>query len=229
MNEPVVIHDDNHCLAVIKPWNMLVQGDATGDAALIDWVKNWVKQKYDKPGNVFIGLLHRIDRPAGGIVLFARTSKAAARLSEQFRTGAITKRYLAVAHGEPPPEGEPVDYLLKDRERNIVKVSGYVPGAKEARLRYRVMAAGGGLSLVEIDLVTGRPHQIRVQMSSRGWPLCGDLKYGAPMALAGRNIALFAARLEFDHPVTKERIRLSAGPPEDEYPWKLFDCSASAR
>lgn len=229
MTEPVVIFDDNHCIAMVKPWNMLVQGDITGDAALINWVKDWVKQKYAKPGNVFIGLLHRIDRPAGGIVLFARTSKAAARLSEQFRSGAITKKYLAVVHGKPPPEGELVDYLLKDHERNIVRVSGKVPDAKEARLRYLVIAAGGGLSLVEVDLVTGRPHQIRVQMSSRGWPLCGDLKYGAPKALAGRNIALFAARLEFDHPVTKERIRLSAAPPVEEYPWKLFDCSVAAK
>ncbi|MBI5140772.1 MAG: RluA family pseudouridine synthase [Nitrospirae bacterium] len=224
MPEPIVIFEDNHCIAVVKPWNMLVQGDITGDAALIDWVKDWVKQKYAKPGNVFIGLLHRIDRPAGGIVLFARTSKAASRLSEQFRTGTIAKRYLAVLHGEPPPEDELVDYLLKDHERNTaINVSSHVSGSKEARLRYRVVAAGGGgLSLVEVDLITGRPHQIRVQMSSRGWPLCGDLKYGAPKALAGRNIALFSAMLEFDHPVTKERIRLLAEPPGDEYPWKLL-------
>ncbi len=220
---PEVIFEDNHCLALLKPWNMLTQGDITGDPCLLDWARAWIKDKYDKPGNVYLGLLHRLDRPASGIVLFARTSKAAARLSDRFRKGLVDKRYLAVVHGNPGTGSDLVHHLLKDPAKNKVRsVADGVEGSKEAKLRYRLLDRHGDLSLLEIELMTGRPHQIRAQMAAIECPLAGDLKYGSFQPLPGRNIALFAYRLAFEHPTLKKQVRLKAQPPVNEYPWHEF-------
>lgn len=223
MDRPRVIYEDNHCLAVVKPWNMLTQGDATGDPCLLDWARDWIGRKYEKPGRVFLGLLHRLDRPASGIVLFARTSKAASRLSAQFRAGDVEKSYLAVVMGNPGPGRELVHFLLKDTSRNIVREAAPGEGGKEARLHYKLLeTASSGISLVGIRLITGRPHQIRVQMSAIRHPLLGDLKYGAKKPLPGGNIALFSRGLSFKHPTLKERIELNAEPPALEFPWERF-------
>ena len=220
---PEIIFEDNHCLAVLKPWNMLTQGDITGDPCLLDWARAWIKDSRGKPGDVYLGLLHRLDRPASGIVLFARTSKAASRLSDQFRKGLVDKEYLAIVHGDPGTGRELIHHLLKDPRKNIVRsVTAGVGGSKEAKLRFRLLGRQGNLSLVGVELMTGRPHQIRVQMSAIGCPIAGDLKYGASTPLPGRNIALFAYRLAFEHPTLKSRVQLKALPPIHEYPWQEF-------
>lgn len=218
---PQVIFEDNHCLAVVKPWNMLTQGDVTGDPCLLDWARAWIKDKCGKPGNVYLGLLHRLDRPASGIVLFARTSKAAARLSDQFRKGLVDKEYLAIVHGDPGSGRKLTHHLFKDTVKNRVRaVTSRVGGSKEAKLIYRLLDRNENLSLVKIELITGRPHQIRVQMAEIGCPVVGDLKYGASSPLPGRNIALFAYKLGFEHPTLKSRVELKALPPINEYPWR---------
>lgn len=223
MDGPRVIYEDNHCLAVVKPWNMLTQGDATGDPCLLDWAKGWVREKYAKPGRVYLGLLHRLDRPAAGIVLFARTSKAASRLSAQFRAGGVDKTYMAVVKGNPGAGRELIHFLLKDASRNIVSVVSANEGGREARLHYQLLEmVSSGLSLVGIRLYTGRPHQIRVQMSAIGHPLLGDLKYGSKEPLPGGNLALFSSGLSFDHPTLKRRIELKAESPSGEFPWDRF-------
>src|SRR5258707_681796 len=162
-----VIYEDNHCLAVVKPARRLTVGDATGDASLLDLAKAYLKEKYNKPGNVFVGLVHRLDRPVSGVVLFARTSKAAARLSEQFREGTVCKTYRAIVEGTVMPKsGEFEDWLLKNQETNTTRaVPPETPSARHSRLRFRRLATASGLSLLEITPQTGRSHQIRVQLS----------------------------------------------------------------
>src|SRR5438132_14151818 len=176
-----VVYEDNHCIAVVKPARVLTAGDRTGDVSLLDSVKEYLKQKYHKPGNVFVGLVHRLDRPVSGVVLFARTSKAAARLSEQFRKGTIRKQYRAIVEGNvAEASGEFVDWLLKNERTNTVHcVAPATAAARESRLRFRRSQTARALTLLEVSPETGRSHQIRVQLAARGHPIYGDRKYGS--------------------------------------------------
>jgi 23S rRNA pseudouridine1911/1915/1917 synthase len=216
-----VLYEDNHCLAVNKPAGLLTQGDATGEPSLVDEAKDYLKRKYAKPGNVFVGLVHRLDRPASGVVLLARTSKAAARLSEQFRNGTVGKVYWAIVEGRCPlDEGEWADWLLKDEPRNVVQVvPPGTPGAQRATLGFRVIERRAGECWLEVRPVTGRSHQIRVQLASRGLPIVGDRKYGSRRllrALDGRpRVALHARELNFSHPTGREAISVRAEVPAD--------------
>lgn len=218
-----ILYEDNHILVVVKPPNILSQGDSTGDEDLLTLLKNDMKIRYDKPGNVYLGLVHRLDRPVGGVMVFAKTSKAASRLSESIRNKEFKKSYLAVIHGTPTNlSGTLVDYLLKDEASNTVSIVSEASGkGKRAVLDYKVKAASGRLCLVEIDLHTGRSHQIRVQLSAAGHPLYGDQKYGAALNKSGQQLALWSARLGFEHPTLKQYLDFESNPP-GEYPWNLF-------
>jgi 23S rRNA pseudouridine1911/1915/1917 synthase len=200
---------DNHLLVIEKPAGMLSQADRTGDEDVLSAGKAWVGEHFNKPGAVFLGLVHRLDRPASGLMVLARTSKAAARLTDQFRLHVVEKRYLAWVEGQPDPSGALKDWLLKEEERVRVVPPG-TPGGKEARLSYEVIQRLEGSALVVIRLQTGRPHQVRVQFASRGFPLVGDLRYGASQVLDGRNLALHAAALAVDHPTRTERLGWTA-------------------
>src|SRR5690625_2236915 len=197
-----VLFEDNHLLIVQKPANLLTQADHTGDEDLLTLCRNWLGHKYNKPGNVFLGLVHRLDRPVGGVIALAKTSRAASRLSEQIRNRTFRKQYLAVVHGKIPPNGVLVHYLLKDRSANRVTVSRQNhKAALKAELSYiaRGRDRQKNLSLAEIHLITGRPHQIRVQFSAEGYPLFGDTKYGR-MNTEAQKPALFATKIIFRHP-----------------------------
>jgi len=209
-----ILFEDNHCLAVLKPARVLTAGDRTGDMSLLDMARDYLKEKYHKPGNVFVGLVHRLDRPVSGVVLFARTSKAAARLSEQFREGSVRKVYRAIVEGSvAEPAGELVDWLVKNEKTNVVRsVKPGSPEARKSRLQFRRMKSGGGLTLVEIVPETGRSHQIRVQLAVHGNPIYGDVKYGAQHAQQG-SIALHAAELTFEHPTRREPVTVKAPNP----------------
>ncbi|MFH0857757.1 MAG: RNA pseudouridine synthase [Candidatus Magasanikbacteria bacterium] len=200
-----VLYEDNHLIAVWKPAGMLVQGDETGDTCLMDEVKQYLKEKYNKPGNVFLGLLHRLDRPVSGIVLFAKTSKGASRLSEQIRNHTVKKVYHALVTGNPPKKGTLVHYILKDEKKNTVTVFDEPKKeALRAELEYTVLETDEKHSLVEVHLITGRPHQIRAQFSHIGHPLLGDTKYGSREKYAHGDIALSAVELGFETATTQE-------------------------
>jgi len=219
-----VLYEDNHLLAVEKPVNMPVQNDISNDDDLLCLLKQYIKDKYNKPGNVFLGLVHRLDRPVGGAMVFARTSKAASRLSEQIRKREIKKIYLAVVKGIlDTKRGTLIDFLLKDKENNIVKiVPDTVSKSMKAVLQYSVIGEADKLSLVMVCLETGRPHQIRVQLSNLGYPVLGDNKYGSGKSFgSSKNLSLWSHILEFKHPVKDEIIRITSNPP-DCYPWNLF-------
>ena len=226
VNKIKIIYEDNHLLVVEKPVNVLSQGDITGDKDLLTILKEDIKIRYNKPGNVYLGLVHRLDRPVGGVMVFAKTSKAASRLSEQIRNGTFKKEYLAVVHGKPAPgEGYLEHYLLKDEKANVVRVvSGESDkhGSKKAVLEYKVLETKKNLSLVKIKLLTGRYHQIRVQFSTIGNPLYGDMKYGTEYAKPGQQIALWSYKIEIQHPIKKQEVSFQSNPP-DEYPWSLFE------
>ena len=209
-----VLYEDNHCLAVNKPARLLTMGDATGERTLLDLAKDYIKRKYDKPGAVFLGVVHRLDRPVSGVVVFGRTSKAAARLSEQFRERRVEKIYRAIVEGVPPERDAVLqDWLWKDPGRNVTQiVREGTPGAQQAALAIRRLKTNGSRSLVEVKPVTGRSHQIRVQLSSRGWPILGDSKYGSNVRLDG-SIALHAYSLTFRHPTKGEEITVVADVP----------------
>ncbi|ALS22612.1 RluA family pseudouridine synthase [Paenibacillus naphthalenovorans] len=219
-----VLYEDNHVIVVIKPPNVPTQEDDSGDPDMLTLIKADLKQRYQKPGNVYLGLVHRLDRPVGGVMVFAKTSKAASRLSDAVRTRSIRKVYTAVVHGRPlPPQGTLRHHLLKDTKTNTVSVVPQTkPGAKDAILDYRVLDHQDGLSLVQVELQTGRPHQIRVQFAEIGCPLAGDQRYGGRFARPGQQIALWSTMLSFEHPVTKESLSFSSRPP-GTYPWSLWD------
>jgi 23S rRNA pseudouridine1911/1915/1917 synthase len=215
-----ILLEDNHLLVVDKPAGLLSQADETGEVSLVDLVAADLKKRYHKPGNVYVGLVHRLDRPVSGVVLVARTSKAASRLAEQFRSGEVEKVYLAEVEGTiPQDEGEWADFLAKDARKNVVSVVGDAKEGKEASLRFRVLERHARSSTVELRPRTGRSHQIRVQLASRGWPILGDRKYGAKtsvLASDGRpRIALHAQRLSFTHPTLREAVSVSALVPAD--------------
>jgi 23S rRNA pseudouridine1911/1915/1917 synthase len=218
---PVILFEDNHCLALDKPAGMLTQGDRTGDPSLVDWARDDLKRRFQKPHNVYVGLLHRVDRPVSGIVLLAKTSKAAARLSRQFHDGEVEKVYLAVAEGSPRDDaGRWIDWLMKDEQRNVVHVvSPETPGAKKASLDYRVVDRKNGRSTLELRPNTGRSHQLRVQLASRRLPILGDRKYGSTLTLSaddgGWRIALHSQSLTFRHPTRGEPITIRASEPAD--------------
>ena len=212
-----VLYEDNHIIVVEKKINVPICEDDSHDLDMLTMVKKYLKEKYNKPGNVYLGLVHRLDRPVCGIVVFAKTSKAASRLSEQVRNKDLKKKYYAVIIGDIKNEGTLKDKLLKDTKNNIVRVD---KAGKESELRYKVIAKKDGMSLVDIDLITGRSHQIRVQFSSRGWPLYGDNKYNKD-AKAGEQIALFAYQLNLIHPTTKEEMVFKMDIP-NRYPYNIF-------
>ena len=207
-----ILYEDNHVLVVEKPINVPTQGDNSKDKDLLTILKEYIKEKYNKPGNVYLGLVHRLDRPVGGVMVFAKTSKAASRLSDQIRLNKFNKVYNAVCLGNVNNEGRLEDKLLKDTRRNIVKVD---PNGKQSILNYKKLKQKDNLTLVEIKLETGRPHQIRVQMSHNNNPLYGDQKYNKNSKV-GQQLALFAKKLEFYHPTTKELMSFELELPNRE-------------
>ena len=216
MNKLNVLYEDNHIIVVVKPFNMLSQKDATGDISLLDVVKDYIKKKYHKPGNVYLGLVHRLDRPVGGIIVFARSSKAASRLTKAFQEHSITKKYLAIVHGKLEGSGEWVDKIEKGSDGK----SFLSPNGKEAILDYEALQyqEKDDCTLVSISLKTGRHHQIRVQFASRGHSLVGDQRYGV---LDKKQICLFSYYLSFHHPVTKELLEFQTFP-EPVGDWTKF-------
>lgn len=223
MNQLQVLYEDNHIIAVNKRPSDIVQGDKTGDTPLSDFVKQYVKEKYDKPGEVFIGTVHRIDRPVSGIVLFARTSKALARLNQMFQTKEIQKTYWAVVKNKPEKEsGKLVHYLKKNEAKNMSKAFiNEQNGALRSELDYKLICSSDNYHLLEITPLTGRHHQIRVQLASMGCPIKGDLKYGFNRSNKDASIHLHARKIEFIHPVKKEPVVIIA-PPPDEVLWNEF-------
>ena len=216
-----LLYEDNHLLVVEKPANLPSQADSSGDPDLLSILKGYIGKKYNTPGAVYLGLVHRLDRPVGGAMVFARTSKAAARLSETFRIHAQDRRYLAVTEGTFGAPLELNDHLLKDGRTGMVRAVGpATPGAKEARLISRPLAAREGLTLTDVQLFTGRAHQIRVQHAHAGHPLWGDMRYGH--GEPGRQIALWAYRLVVEHPTRHEKLRFASRPPRAGA-WKLFE------
>lgn len=211
-----ILYEDNHVLVVVKPVNMPVCEDSSGDLDLLNYLKNYLKEKYNKPGNVYLGLIHRLDRPVGGVMVFAKTSKAASRLSDQVRTGKVNKRYYAVVCGNLSGSGEFHDKLLKDNKTNMVRVD---KSGKDSSLKYTVLWNKKNYSLVDIELITGRSHQIRVQFSSRNYPLFGDQRYNKSSKV-GKQIALFSYYLSFVHPTTHELMEFKENIP-NRYPFNI--------
>lgn len=222
MYKPTVVYEDNHLLCVSKRPGEIVQGDKTGDEPMSEALKAWLKEKYNKPGNVYLGVIHRLDRPVGGLVLFAKTSKALSRMNELFRTGDVSKRYWAVVTARPPKHSDTLgQYLVRNESQNksyVARQGAATPGAKLARLSYRLLASGEHYHLLEIELHTGRHHQIRCQLAALGCPIKGDLKYGAPRSNPGGSISLLSRQISFTHPVSKEALTLTA-PVPDERLW----------
>lgn len=207
-----VVYEDNHIIVVSKTSSEIVQGDKTGDTPLSDIVKQYLKEKYNKPGNVFVGVTHRLDRPVSGLVVFAKTSKALSRLNEMFKNGDVHKTYWTIVKNRPPEmEGELVNFLVRNEKQN--KSYAYDkerPGSKKAILSYRVIGHSDNYYLLEVNLKTGRHHQIRCQLAKMGCPIKGDLKYGSPLSNPDGSICLHARRVSFIHPVSKELINLEA-------------------
>lgn len=216
-----VLYEDNHCLAVDKPAGWLTMGDSTGDPTLLDAAKAYIQRVYQKPGAVFLGVVHRLDRPVSGVVLYARTSKAASRLSAQFRDHTIEKVYWAAVTGRvAESEGVLEQYLVKDRQTNVVRVaSRTTPGAQSCLLSYRRLTQHGAVSLLEIRPQTGRSHQIRVQLAHQGWSIVGDHKYGSTSDFPAGQIALHARSLTFAHPTRPEQLSVTSDPPATWNRW----------
>ena len=218
-NKLEILYEDNHIIVVVKPYNILSQSDSTKDIDMQTIIKNYIKEKYNKKGNVYLALLHRLDRPTGGIMIFAKTSKAAKRLSEDFKNNKIKKTYLAVIENFPLEKGTFADYIEKQKEKSVISKKG-----KFASLTFEKIKQIKNYSLVKINLQTGRHHQIRVQFSERGFPLYGDQKYGKQDK---KQLLLYAYKLEFTHPVTKEKMTFTKIPTYSkfnlfkEYLWKI--------
>lgn len=227
LTENQILFEDNHIIIINKKAGQLVQGDKTGDISLLDEVKSYIKQKYSKPGNVFAGLVHRIDRPTSGIVIFAKTSKALTRLTEMIKKREIKKTYWAVVKKNEIPETQRLIHYLKKNEKNnkaiIFNSSSTQSGSKEAILTYKIIKKSDHYLLLEIDLETGRHHQIRAQLSAIKCPIKGDLKYGADRSNSDGSIHLLARKIEFIHPIKKEKIVLEAPVPENDNLWKSFE------
>lgn len=221
-----VVYEDNHLIAVNKTCREIVQGDKTGDTPLSEILKAWLKEKYAKPGNVFVGVAHRLDRPVSGLVLFAKTSKALARLNEMFRTGDIKKTYWAIVKNSPPTEeGTLEHWLVRNEKQN--KSYAYTeekPNSKKAILHYKLLARSDNYYLLEVDLKTGRHHQIRCQLAKMGCPIKGDLKYGSERSNKDGGISLHARKAQFIHPVSKEPVEIVASVPDDSL-WKGITAS----
>ena len=220
-----VLYEDNHIIAVNKTSSEIVQGDKTGDEPLSETIKKYLKIKYNKPGEVFCGVTHRLDRPVSGVVLFAKTSKALARLNDMFKNQEVSKTYWALVKNKPaPPEGRLEHYLLRNEKQNkSVAHDKMVPDAKKAALTYRLIAQSDSYYLLEIRLETGRHHQIRCQLAKMGCPIKGDLKYGFPRSNPNGGISLHARHVEFVHPVSKQLIQITAPVPEDDKLWGTFE------
>ena len=213
-----ILYLDNHLLVAFKPPGLLAQADETGDMDILTLGKAFIKKEFDKPGNVFLGLAHRLDRPVSGVMVLARTSKAASRLTDQFRRRTTTKQYLAIVEGELKGSGEYTDHMIKDgRNARIVEASH--PKGKRASLDWRVLGHQDGTTLVQVNLHTGRAHQIRLQFSSRGNPLLGDMRYWSKREFDGKNLALHAWSLGIEHPVKKEPMNWTAPPPKSWLGW----------
>ncbi len=212
-----VVYEDNHIIIVNKRPGEIVQGDKTGDEPLSETVKKYLKEKYQKPGNVFCGVVHRLDRPVWGLVVFAKTSKALARLNEMFRDGKVRKTYWAVTRNRPPKQSDRLVHYITTTERNNKSYASLQPkkSAKEAVLSYSLIGASDRYNLLEVNLETGRKHQIRVQLSAVGCPIKGDLKYGDKRSNPDGSISLQAHRIEFEHPVSHEHIDVTAPVPEN--------------
>ncbi|NOY36802.1 MAG: RluA family pseudouridine synthase [Chlorobi bacterium] len=222
--EPLrILYEDNHLIAVNKSPADLVQSDKTGDASLDEVVKSYIKKKYNKPGDVFLGVIHRLDRPVSGIVLYARTSKALSRMNELFRNREINKKYWAIVEGKPPAEEETLEhFLVRNRQQNkSYAYNKQVKGSKLAQLHYRLTGRGQKYYFLEIDLLTGRHHQIRAQLARIGCVIKGDLKYGAARSNNDGGISLHARSICFKHPVKKEEMVITAEPPSESL-WELF-------
>lgn len=220
-----VLYEDNHIIVVLKPQNVPTQADESGDLDMLSAVKQYVKEKYAKPGEAYVGLVHRLDRPTGGVMIFARTSKAAARLSASIKDGELEKKYLAVVTGTlRDKSGELVNYLLKNpKTNNVSVVPATTKGAKKAVLKYNVLEVAEDTSMVDISLLTGRSHQIRVQMNYQGCPLYADVRYGGDKVLGkGANLALWAYEIKFVHPVTHKKMTFRVYPPTEDKPWSDF-------
>ena len=218
-----VVYEDNHIIIVNKQSGEIVQGDKTGDRPLSETVKEYIKVKYHKPGNVFLGVVHRLDRPVSGLVVFAKTSKALARLNEMFRKGDVHKTYWSIVKNTPTQsEAELNNWIVRNEKQNKSYAYDHeVKNSKNARLRYSVLARTDRYTLLEVHLMTGRHHQIRCQLSHMGCPIKGDLKYGFPRSNPDGSISLMARRIEFVHPVSKDTIQIEAPTPSDAL-WKAL-------
>ena len=214
MEEIQILYEDNHLIAVYKPAGILVQGDISHEISLLDMVKDYIKKQYNKPGEVFLGLVHRLDRPVGGVVLFARTSKSASRLSVQWRQRSLTKIYWALVHGKMPQPSGRLTSFLKKRRQKVSLTDETHKRAQEAALTYRTLFVRGKVSLLEVHLHTGRKHQIRVQLAAEGCPIAGDRKYGAPDRREDGTICLVAKSLTFMHPTRPETMYIEAPAPD---------------
>ena len=225
MEQLNIAYEDNHIMVVVKPQNIPTQEDESKDKDLLTMIREYIKERDNKPGNVYVGLVHRLDRPTGGVMVFAKTSKAASRLSEQIKNGEFQKTYLTVVNGKPREKrSKLINYLQKNARTNTVQVvPELTTNAKRAELEYEVLDEKEKVSLLKVNLFTGRSHQIRVQMKHIGCPVYGDVKYGGDILAKGHNLALWAYELRFIHPTTKENMTFKVYPPEDIVPWKVFN------
>ncbi len=219
-----IIYEDNHLVIVNKSPGEIVQGDKTGDVPLVEMVRQWLKEKYDKPGNVFCGVVHRLDRPVGGLVVFAKTSKALARMNDMFRNGEVHKTYWAIVRNCPPKESDTLTHYITSRQENNKSYASVkeIKGSKRAVLDYKLLASSDRYHLLEVNLHTGRKHQIRVQLAAIGCPIKGDLKYGDKRSNPDGSISLQAHSIEFVHPVSKELVSVTAPMPDSDNVWKAM-------